>query len=166
IQVNGVKQRVSSDETAFYTYQIGISSIFHYPWNDFTFLFGNAFIYAGDASFDDGEDESVEGYGTFMTGIEGRHPLGFEIGDFVPDAGVFFVYHLFTPSLEFTRVGRTTLEIDQIFEVGGTIGLARPYEVSWAPEMLNEALADFRIGIGYQSGEDLDGVRLTFGFPF
>lgn len=166
VELNGQRIGLDTDENGFYTYQVGLSSVFRYPWNDFTFLLGNAFIYAGDASFTDGEDDAVEGYGTFRTGVEGRHPLGFQIGEIVPDAGVFFVYNLFTPSLEFTRTERQTLEIDQIFEIGGTIGLAQPYEISWAPEMLNDALDEFRLGVGYQGGKDLDGVRLTFGFPF
>lgn len=136
VQENGVKTKIPIDEDGFYTYQIGLSSVLRLPWNDFTFLLGNAFIYAGDASFD-GADETVEGYGTFRSGIEGRYPLGFRIADVIPDAGVFFVYNLFTPSLQFTRTGRRSLEIDQIFEIGGTIGLAEPYEISWAPEMLN-----------------------------
>lgn len=165
-QVNGQKIGLDTDENGFYTYQIGLSSVLRYPWNDFTFLLGNAFIYAGDASFTDSEDDAVEGYGTFRTGVEGRHPLGFRIGEIVPDAGVFFVYNLFTPSLEFTRTQRQSLEIDQIFEIGGAIGLAQPYEISWAPETLNDALDEFRLGVGYQTGKDLDGVRLTFGFPF
>jgi hypothetical protein len=168
-QAENERIRLETDETQFYTYQIGVSSLYTRRWNDFTFLLGNAFIYAGDASFDDGPDDlddNVEGYGTFRTGIEGRYPLGFTIADFAPDAGVFFVYNLFTPSLEFTRVARAALEIDQIFEVGGTIGAARPYEVEWLPDMVNDALNDFRIGVGYQSGKDLDGVRLTFGVPF
>lgn len=161
--------RVSGGDSWFYTYQIGVTSLYTHRWDDFTFLFGNAFIYAGDATFEDAGDDlddNVEAYGTFRTGIEVRHPLGFKIADFVPDAGVFFVYNLFTPELQFTRVGRATLEIDEIFEVGGTIGAAERYEVSWLPEMMNDALNDFRIGVGYQSGEDLDGVRVTFGVPF
>jgi hypothetical protein len=164
-QEGNVKQSLPTSETAFYTYQIGVSSMYTRSWNDFRLLVGNAFIYAGDASFDS-TDDTVEGYGTFKTGVEGRYPLGFEIGEFIPDIGAFFAYNLFTPSLQFTRVQRNPLEIDQIFEVGGTIGASQPFTIPWVPEVVDHALDDFRLGVGYQTGKDLDGVRLTFGFPF
>jgi len=47
-----------------------------------------------------------------------------------------------------------------------TVGAAKPYEISWLPRVLNDALDEFRIGIGYQTGQRLDGVRVTFGVPF
>jgi hypothetical protein len=165
IQREGVKQELPTSETGFYTYQIGISTMYTRRFDEFLLLVGNAFIYAGDATFDS-TDDTVEGYGTFKTGVEGRYPLGFSIGEFVPDAGAFLAYNLFTPSLQFSRVERRALEIDQIFEVGGTIGASQPFTIPWVPEMVDHALDDFRLGVGYQTGEDLDGVRLTFGFPF
>ena len=164
-QTDGVKQNLSTSETPFYTYQVGLSSLYTRRFDEFLLLVGNAFVYAGDASFDS-TDDIVEGYGTFKTGVEGRYPLWFDIGEFIPDVGAFFAYNLFTPSLEFSRVGQRTLEIDQIFEVGGTIGASQPFTIPWVPEMVDHALDDFRLGVGYQTGEDLDGVRLTFGFPF
>jgi hypothetical protein len=162
-QTAGQKEDVPTSETGFYTYQIGISGLYTHRWNEFRLLVGTAFIYAGDASF---SDDDVEGYGTLKTGVEGRYPLGFQIGEFIPDAGAFFAYNFFTPSLQFSRVERAALEVDQIFEVGGTIGASEPFTIPWVPEMVDHALDDFRIGVGYQTGKDLDGVRLTFGFPF
>jgi hypothetical protein len=166
IQEDAVTRDLSSDEDVFYTYQIGLSSLYERRWREFLFSFGNTFIYAGNATFDGEEDDVVEGYGTYRTGVECRHPLGFKIADFVPDAGIFFVYHLFTPNLEFTRVGDTALEIDQIFEVGVTVGATEVSRVGWLPGFLNRALNKFSLGIGYQSGEGLDGFRLSFGYPF
>ena len=165
---SGARTNFSFTESQFYTYQIGVTSLYTYPWNDFTFLLGNAFLYAGDATFGGGGDlgDDVEGYGTFRTGIEVRYPLGFTFYGIAPDVGAFFVYNLFTPSLQFTRVARRTLEIDEIFELGATVGAAKPYEISWLPRVLNDALDEFRIGIGYQTGQRLDGVRVTFGVPF
>jgi hypothetical protein len=166
IQRDGVVEPLSSDEDAFYTYQIGLSSLYQRRWRDFVFSLGNAFIYAGDATLDDDPDDVVEGYGTFRTGVEARHPLGFRIADFIPDVGAFFVYHLFTPNLEFTRIGEAALEIDQIFEVGGTIGATEESRIGWLPGFLNRAVNRFAVGIGYQSGEGLEGFRLTFGYRF
>jgi hypothetical protein len=166
VEEGGVRQSLPSDEDVFYTYQVGLSSVYLHRWHDFTFAFGNAFIYAGNATFDGEPDDVVEGYGTYLTGVEARHPLGFQIADFIPDVGVFFVYHLFTPGLEFTRIGETALEVDQIFEMGGTIGATDTSEIHWLPGFLNRALNKFSIGVGYQTGEELDGFRITFGYPF
>lgn len=166
IQRDGVVEQQTTDEDAFYTYQIGLSSLYQRRWRDFVFSFGNAFIYAGDATFAREPGDVVEGYGTFRTGVQARHPLGFKIANFIPDAGVFFVYHLFTPALQFTRVGETSLEIDQIFEIGGTIGATQDSRIGWLPDFLNRAVNRFNIGIGYQTGQDLNGFRLSFGYPF
>jgi hypothetical protein len=166
IERNGVKEQLPANENAFYTYQIGLSSVYQRDWRDFSFFFGNAFIYGGNATLDGGDDDAVEGYGTFRSGVEARHPLGFRIADVIPDIGAFFVYHLFTPNLEFTGVEQSTIEIDQIFEVGGTIGVTEASNVSWLPGFINRAVNDFSVGVGYQTGKDLEGFRLTFGFPF
>ena len=166
IERNGVKENLPADENAFYTYQVGLSSVYRRDWRDFSFFFGNAFIYGGNATFDGGDDDAVEGYGTFQTGVEVRHPLGFRIADVIPDIGAFFVYHLFTPNLQFTGVEQTTIEVDQIFEVGGTIGVTEASHISWLPGFINRAVNDFSVGVGYQTGQGLEGFRLTFGFPF
>jgi hypothetical protein len=166
IQRGSVKEALPTEENAFYTYQIGLSSMYQRDFDDFSFYFGNAFIYAGNATFDGGQDDAVEGYGTYLTGVEVRHPLGFRIADVIPDIGAFFVFHLFTPNLEFTGVEQSAIEIDQIFEIGGTIGVTEASHISWLPGFLNRAVNDFSVGVGYQTGEGLDGFRLTFGFPF
>jgi hypothetical protein len=166
IERDGVKDPLPTEDNAFYTYQIGLSALLRRDWRDFTFLFGNAYVYAGNAAFGESADDIVEGYGTFRTGVEARRPIGFRIADFVPDAGVFFVYHRFTPNLEFVGFEQSTIEIDEIFEIGGTVGVTESSHVSWLPGFLNRALADFSVGVGYQTGQGLEGFRLTFGFPF
>jgi hypothetical protein len=161
VRIDGVKQPGSASDIAFYTYQIGVSSLYERPWNGFTFSLGNSFIYAGDASFGD-EDETVEGYGAYRVGVAARHPLGFEIWTIEPDAGLYFVYNLFTPSLEFTRFRQSALEVDHLYEIGATIGTESPLDLP----LIGRALDDMRIGASYDVAEGLDGFRLTFGFPF
>jgi hypothetical protein len=112
--VDGQRMQLSSPDQALYTFTIGVSGLYERRWNAFTFYLGNALIWAGDATFEGGDSETAEDYGTFRTGIEGRHPLGLRLGHVVPDGGVFFVYHYFIPSLQFTRARAASLEVDQI----------------------------------------------------
>jgi hypothetical protein len=142
----------------YYTYQAGISSLVQSHVDRWTFSLGNAFIYAGTAGLDD--DQEVQAYGAIETGVEARHPLGFDVGRYEPDASLFFIWYYFTPSLEFTRVERASLQVDNVFEVGITAGAdpATPFEIP--------VLGNPRIGVSYRVGNDLDAVRVNFGFPF
>ncbi|HZR81490.1 MAG TPA: hypothetical protein VFD92_10380 [Candidatus Binatia bacterium] len=147
---------VELDDTSFYTYQAGASSLLQREVGGFTFGLGNSFVYAGNATLDG--DPSVEGYGALSTGVEAKHALGFRVWSLVPDASLFFIHDYFTPSLQFTRTARSNLEVDNLFEIGVTFGSETPIEVPF--------LEDLRLGGSYQFGNGLDAVRLNFGFPF
>jgi hypothetical protein len=157
---DGPRMRVPEAEQDiwYYTYQAGISSLVQSHVDRWTFSLGNAFIYAGTAGLDD--DQEVQAYGAIETGVEARHPLGFDVGRYEPDASLFFIWYYFTPSLEFTRVERASLQVDNVFEVGITAGAdpATPFEIP--------VLGNPRIGVSYRVGNDLDAVRVNFGFPF
>lgn len=151
---------LNSDESGFYTYQGGYTLLYEYDWRAFTLFLGDALIGAGDDFFDD--SNNTEAYGTLRNGIELRHPLGFEILHRVPDAGVFFIYDHFFPALQFTRVRRSTLDVDDLFEVGMTFGSATPLDLPYVGDMLD----DLRLGVAYEAGDGLDAWKLTTGFPF
>ncbi|MEW6271280.1 MAG: hypothetical protein AB1689_18520 [Thermodesulfobacteriota bacterium] len=155
------RMRVREAEVDFwyYTYQAGISSLLQSHVDRWTFSLGNAFIYAGTADFAT-EENDVEAYGALETGVEARHPLGFAIDGYEPDGSLFFIWYYFTPSLEFTRVERASLQVDNIYEVGVTVGAdpATPFQLP--------IVGNPRIGVSYRVGNDLDAVRVNFGFPF
>jgi hypothetical protein len=161
---SGPRQRIREAEQDiwYYTYQVGISSLVQESVDRWTFSLGNAFIYAGTASFESNQqgDQQVEAYGALETGVDARHPLGFRIGAYEPDASLLFIWYYFTPSLQFTRVGRASLEVDNVYEVGLTFGADRatPFQIP--------VLGNPRLGVSYRVGNDLDAVRLNFGFPF
>jgi hypothetical protein len=145
-------------ERWYYTYQVGISSLVQQHVDRWTFSLGNAFIYAGTATLDGEHD--VEAYGALETGVEARHPLGFRIDAYEPDASLFFIWYYFTPSLEFSRVGRASLQVDNVYEIGLTFGADQetPFHIP--------VLGNPRLGVSYRVGNDLDAVRVNFGFPF
>ena len=142
----------------YYTYQVGISSLVQHHVDRWTFSLGNAFVYAGTASLQ--LDTGVEAYGALETGVEARHPLGFAIDAYEPDASLFFIWYYFTPSLEFSRVEKASLQVDNVYEIGLTFG-ADPETPFRLPVLGNP-----RLGVSYRVGNDLDAVRLNFGFPF
>lgn len=160
LRAGGQTINLNSSESAFYTYQMGVTSLYERPWRTFKLLFGAALIWAGDEYFDDKAD--LESYGTFRTGVEARHPLGFAIAGRLPDAGLAFIYDHFFPGLEFTRVQRAALEVSDLFQVALTVGAASPLELPVIGDMLD----DLRLGVAYQAGDGLDAVKLTTGFPF
>jgi len=150
--------QVSNQETWYYTYQVGISSLLQQRFDQWTLSLGNAFIYAGTAALE--HEENVQAYGALETGVDARHPMGFRVMDYAPDASVFFIWYYFTPSLEFSRVERASLQVDNVYEVGLTFG-ADP-ETPFRLPMLGNP----RLGASYRVGNDLNAVRLNFGFPF
>jgi hypothetical protein len=160
--VGGQQLPLSGSDQALYTYEIGVSSLYQRKCQAFTFYLGNALIRAGDATFSGGDSDTAEDYTTFRTGVEGRHLLGFQVGHIVPYGGLFFVYHHFFPSLQFTRATKTDLEVNEIFEVGATVGSTTPLELP----LIGNLLDDMRIGVSYQAAHGLNGVRLSLGFPF
>lgn len=157
-QAQGPREKFDQSSYWYYTYQAGVSSLLQQNVDRWTFSLGNAFIYAGTADLLD--DSNVQGYGAIETGVDARHPLGFRIEGYEPDASLFFIWYYFTPSLEFTRVEEKSLEVDNVFEIGLTLGADRatPFEIP--------LLGNPRIGVSYRVGNDLDAVRVNFGFPF
>jgi hypothetical protein len=159
-QIGDERASIDVSESWFHTYQAGVSTLYQRRWRGFTGNLGGALLGAGDDFFD--EDGNTERYGTFRVGAEARHPLGFEIAGRTPDAGLYFIYDRFFPSLQFTQVRRAALEVDNQYEVGLTFGAASPLQLPWVGDLLDE----LRVGASYVTGDGLDAWRLSTGFPF
>ena len=114
------REDVSGSDFWYYTYQVGVSSLLQHRIDRLTLSLGNAFIYAGTADLRSATE--VEAYGALETGVDARHPLGFSVAGYEPDASLFFIWYYFTPSLEFSRVGRDSLRVDNVYEIGLTFG--------------------------------------------
>lgn len=153
-----VRDRQAEQDVWYYTYQVGVSSLLQHRIDRLTLGLGNAFIYAGTANLE--RAPNAQAYGALETGVEARHPLGFDVGAYEPDASLFFIWYWFTPSLEFTRVEKRTLQVDNVYEVGLSVGAdaATPFDIP--------VLGNPRLGVSYRVGNDLDAIRLNFGFPF
>ncbi|MCM0148732.1 hypothetical protein KCN56_09185 [Photobacterium galatheae] len=163
IIVDGETYAVELDEAWFYTYQLGVSSLFQHDSGAYQFLYGMAFVWAGNGDWGNGTaSNNAEAYGTFYSGAEVRHPIGVYLGSIPLNAGIFAIYHRFTPSLQFTRPGRGDLSVQQIIELGVSLGTDTSGNLPYVGDLLD----DFRIGVSYQTNDNFHGVRLNFGFPF
>lgn len=153
-----IRDRQAEQDVWYYTYQVGVSSLLQHRIDRLTLGLGNAFIYAGTANLERGAN--AQAYGALETGVEARHPLGFDINSYEADASLFFIWYWFTPSLEFTRVEKRSLQVDNVYEIGLSTGAdpGTPFDIP--------VLGNPRIGISYRVGNDLDALRVNFGFPF
>jgi len=154
----------SGDENAFITYTTGLRSLVEVPAGDYSFALGNGVIFAGNEEFGEGGDA----YWAIETGVQVRRTLGFSLANLgvddpdvagvTPEAGLYFIHYYFPKSLEFSRFRDDPLEVSNQFEFGLTLGSATPWELLW--------IANPKIGVSYIFGDDLDVLRINFGFPF
>ncbi len=150
----GLGHGLSSDGRAAYIYTVGGRSLVEWPVGDYTLMLGNGLIYAGNAAFGD----RVEDYTVIETGFGARRPVGFEIWDIEPEIGVYGIHYYYPEPLVFKRFLQAPLEVRNQFELAMTVGSATPFELG--------PITDPRIGIGYIFGDDLEVLRISFGFPF
>jgi len=153
-----LRDRQAERDVWYFTYQVGVSSLVQHRVDRLTLGLGNAFIYAGTENLE--STPSAQAYGALETGVEARHPLGFDVGGYSPDASLFFIWYWFTPDLEFSRVEQRSLRVGEVYEVGVSVGAdaGTPFDIP--------VLGNPRLGVSYRVGNDLDAVRVNFGFPF
>ena len=155
----------AGDENGFVTYTTGLRSLVDVPAGDYAFAFGNGVIFAGNDEIGGG---GTENYWAIETGVQARRSLGFSLADLGigdpnyggvrPEAGLYFIHYYFPKALQFSRFRHDPLEVSNQFEFGLTLGSATPWELFW--------ISDPKIGVSYIFGDDLDVLRINFGFPF
>jgi len=138
-----------------YIYNLGVKSLFYYYWKDFTFGIGNQLSYAGNGTFDFDFHQS---FGLLKNGIDIRHPLGFSIKGFSPDASVFFIHYFYLPDADIARIDRKELEIDHQFQIAFTVGSAKSFKLLF--------FNNPRVGLGYLFGDGVKALTINFGFPY
>jgi hypothetical protein len=98
-------------------------------------------LYAGNTDFSPSGNEA---YLAIETGGEVRRSLGFKIGDFEPNIGIYTIYYSYPHSLSFSRFLQEPLRVENQGEIGFSIGSEEPFEV-WSYK-------NPRIGMGYIFG--------------
>lgn len=138
-----------------YVYLAGARSVVQWRAGAYTLSLGNAVIYAGDSTIGPGFSEH---YVSLQLGGEVRRPLGFRIGAWLPDLGLYAADYYYPKALDFSRFLQTPLRVDNQGEIGFTIGSASPVRML--------GLSNPRLGAGYVFGGGLNVWHVTFGFPF
>ena len=138
-----------------WVYLAGARSVAQWRAGDYTISLGNAAIYAGDTTAGSG---FAEHYISLQVAAEVRRPLGFRIGHWSPDLGIFVAEYYYPSPLVFSRYLRTPLRIENQNEIGFSIGGAEPFKLL--------SLANPRIGAGIVFGGGLKVYHINFGFPF
>ena len=138
-----------------YVYSVGLRSLYEIFWERFKFSIGNAIMFNGDTSFKSGIPHNL--FGSLENGLDIQHPLGFNIGGYEPDMSGFFVYYHYMSDVEFVRLLDDPVLLKNQYEIGGTIGSAKPMKL-WIVE-------NPRVGFGYRFG-DVEAWTVNFGFPF
>lgn len=136
-------------------YLFGARSVAQWQVAGYTLSLGNGVIYAGDNTIGPGFSEN---YVALEIGGEVRHPLGFSIGDWKPDLGLYAADYFYPAPLQFSRYLEPALQVHNQVEVGFSIGSAEPMKLLW--------LSNPRIGAGFVFGGGLNVWRVNFGFPF
>lgn len=146
---------VSSKDSYDMLYAAGLGMQYERQLDQYTLYLGSKLGWAGEEAFDESDDQN---FGTFQTGVEIRRPLGITLGDKKPDLAASFIYYRFFPAAAFSMQTEAPLKIENQYEFGLTLGLAKPSKL-WF-------LSDPRIGASYRFGDGLTGFRLNLGFPF
>lgn len=138
-----------------YVYLAGARALTQWKADEYTLSLGNAVVYAGDTTVGPG---FAEHYISLQIAGEIRRPLGFKVGDFAPDLGVYVANYFYPAPLRFSRFLKPDLLVHDQGEVGFSVGSAQPFKLLW--------LSNPRLGAGFVFGGGLNVYRVSFGFPF
>ncbi len=110
-----------------WVYLTGVRSVAQWQSGDYTFSLGNGVIYAGDNVIGPGFGEH---YVALQVAGEVRRPVGFKIGDVVPDVGLFAAEYYYPAPLQFSRYLHNPLQISNQNEIGFSARLGRAFQAS------------------------------------
>jgi hypothetical protein len=138
-----------------WVYIAGARAVTQWRSGGYTLSLGNAVLYAGDNTIGPGFGEH---YVSLQIGGEIRHALGFKVGHWAPDLGLYAANYYYPAPLTFSRFLQNPLRVTDQGEIGFSVGSAEPLEMLW--------LSNLRLGVGFVFGGGLDVWHINFGFPF
>lgn len=154
IQLEGYR-RESLEDGFDILYAGGVGTLYELQLLNFDMSLGSRLGWAGEILVDGGKNQ---GFGTFQTGLEIRHPLGISLAGKQFDLAGSFIYYYFFPAAEFSMPGERPLKVTNQYEFGTTLGMTKPRTL-WIFE-------NPQIGVSYRFGDGMTGFRLNVGFPF
>lgn len=143
------------DNPDAWIYLGGVRSVAQWQAGGYTISLGNGIVYAGDNAIGPGFGEH---YVSLQAAVEVRHSLGFQIGSWTPDLGVYLAEYYYPAPLTFSRFLQSPLKVNNQNEIGFSVGTVEPMKILW--------LSKPRLGAGIVFGGGLNVYHVTFGFPF
>lgn len=138
-----------------YLYSAGIKHQVVVEWEKFDVTFGNTLRYDGYFAEGNGRNGHIP---SFITGLDIRFPLGFNLFNKPGHLSFYGVYHHYFDGVMVIYSKEKNFNVDSQQELGLTLGTIPGWKI-WR-------LPIERIGIGYRSCERFSSVRLVFGMPF
>ena len=143
----------SSEGDVEVLYGVGLRSSGGVPAGRVALTLGGAAAYKKPAT----SRARLDGYSRLEAGIDAQVPLGFDLGGGDARGGVYGIVRRFS-NLDLERLGQEPIELRNQYELGisfSTDPALRLWKVKlpW-------------IGLGYQFGDVVSGVRLYLAFPF
>lgn len=149
----GIGRDVSEGRGAL-IYSLGLKSRYLIPWKKFQFAFGTGVFYNAYKP----KDEDQKDYASIGVGWDTVYPLWFSLRGRKANIGGYLAYYYYFDDLEFERLRRDPIDIDDQFEIGITFGTYEPIRIVWWDLK--------RVGIAYRFGDGLKAIRLISSFPF
>ncbi len=107
-------------------YRTGARAVAQWRSGAYTYSLGNGVVFAGDKTLGPGFNER---YVALQIGGEVRHPLGFKIGEWAPDLGLYAGTYYYPEPLVFSRFLRSPLRVANQGEIAFSIGSAAPFRI-------------------------------------
>lgn len=138
----------------YWTWGVGARAGVDLPWERVATRFGGSIQVAGSEGLPDGVSDH---FTLLELGVETVFPGGLDAGDRTLDLGTYAIGRSYR-GLEFSVPDADPVSIGLQGEVGLTVGGDPPLR------LFGFDLG--RLGLGYRFGSGLEGIRLSFGFPF
>ncbi|MFC1822972.1 hypothetical protein ACFL9T_09720 [Thermodesulfobacteriota bacterium] len=149
----GLGQDISEGNSAL-LYSLGLKSRYSFPFKDFRLAFGAGISFEAYAP----SGERQNDFTNIGIGLDATYPLGLTLFGRKTHIGGYLAYYYYLDELEFDRIFRTPIEINDQIEVAMTFGVYDPIPI---------LLFSFeRIGLAYRFSEELKAISLVFEFPF
>ena len=134
-------------------YSTGARILFKTHNNDWRYMFGSSFYYAGNTR----ESETALGFLAFDISADVGYKTSWQIDNEQIYVGGYVTAYYFS-DLDFIQSDQTTIEINQQYEIGLTFS---------ANKSINLLGLDIeRIGLGYLKSNAFYAWRLVFSFPY
>jgi len=103
------------------------------------------------------ETNNSQGFSIIETGIDYRHDTGFRVLERKINAGIYYHFQHFMPIWDIAETPTHKSEIDDLHEIGISVGLKRPRKLF--------GVNIERVRLGYKRGSGFEGWTLGTDFP-